>query len=54
MADSNEQELLALVKDAVRWLDAIEQRMGIEMIACMPNNCLGRPAMRQAIARMES
>jgi hypothetical protein len=51
--NSNEQEMLEALKDAVRWLDAIEQHLGFEMVKLMPNNCLGRPAMRQIIARMD-
>lgn len=51
--NTNESELTDALKDAVRWLDAIEQRLGLEMVNLMPNNCLGRPAMLQIIDRME-
>ena len=49
---ANEQEMLEAIRDAVRWLDAIEQHLGGKMVSLMPNNCLGRPGMRQIITRM--
>lgn len=50
---ADEHEMLDALKDAVRWLDAIELKVGNQIIDWMPNNCLGRPGMRQIIARME-
>jgi hypothetical protein len=44
-------EVIACLKDAVRWLDAINERWAI--VDQMPNCCRGRATMRDAIAAWE-
>ena len=45
-------ELLASLKDALRWLNSIAERYDI--VDQMPNYCRGRVAMREAIITAET
>lgn len=44
-------EIAGCLSDAVRWLNCIEQKVGLNaFIDMMPNNCAGRTQMDRAVS----